>query len=90
MCEEEKKITDALNIGAEWAGADWINNYYELLTELCELEEDPHVGTDLDWFCFETDFGRKKDYCKVYDKFTDRTWRIETPETLYDFITREY
>ena len=63
MLEEEHQMIDALDISPEWKGADWIANYYDLLSDLCELEVDPYVGTDLDWFCFETDFGRKKDYC---------------------------
>ena len=75
MLEEENQICDILNIGPEWKGAEWIENYYDLLTELCELEEDPYVGTDLD--------------CKVFDHETSRTWHIKTPEILYDFIMRE-
>ncbi len=90
MLEEQDELLDALNANIEWKPGEWINNYYELLTDLCEMEEDPYIGTDLDWFCFETDFGRKKDMCKVFDTETSRTWRIETPETLYDYITREW
>ena len=89
MLEEESELQDALGIGCEWKPGEWIGTYYDLLNDLCELEEDPNIGTDLDWFCFETDFGRHKDYCKVYDVGTGRTWTIETPETLYDFITRD-
>ena len=89
MMEEEKQIANALDLGAEWKCAEWIENYYDLLTELCELEVDPYVGTDLDWFCYETDFGRRADYCRVYDKETGNTWTIRTPETLYDYITRD-
>lgn len=88
MLEEEHQMIDVLDISPDWKGSEWIENYYDLLSDLCELEEDPYVGTDLDWFCFETDFGEKKDYCKVFDKDTSHTWTIETPETLYDFITR--
>jgi len=87
MLEEENQIIDALDMSPEWKGSEWINSYYELLTDLCELEEDQYIGTDLDWFCFETDFGRKEDYCKVYDN--GKTWRITTPDILYDFITRD-
>ena len=90
MLEEEHQMIEALDISPEWKGADWIANYYDLLTDLCEMEVDPYVGTDLDWFCFETDFGRKKGHCKVYDKHTDKTWTIDSPEILYDFITREW
>ena len=89
MMEEEKQIANALDIGAEWKGAEWIESYYELLIDLCELEEDEYIGTDLDWFCYETDFGRRTDYCKVYDTETGNTWTIRTPEVLYDYITRD-
>lgn len=88
MIEEEKQIANALDLGAEWKCAEWIDSYYDLLTELSELSEDPDIGTDLDWFCFGTNFGQVKDYCKVFDVATGRTWRITTPEILYDYITR--
>lgn len=90
MMDEEEDIVQALDIGPEWKGAEWLQNYYDLLSDLCELEEDPYIGTDLDWFCYETNFGRRKDMCKVYDHETGRTWTIETPDILYDFITREW
>lgn len=89
MLTEENNIANILNVNFEWKPGEWITNYYELLSELCELEEDSIYGSDLDWFCFETDFGRRKDMCKVFDTNTGNTWTIETPETLYDFITRD-
>lgn len=88
MLEELNQITQALDISPDWKGAEWVNNYYELLTELSELDEDPYIGTDLDWFCYETNFGKNEDYCKVFDHETSRTWRITTPDILYDFIVR--
>ena len=89
MRTEEQMIQNALGNSAEWIPGEWINNYYELLSDVCDLEVDANYGTDLDWFCYETDFGRRKDYCKVYDQETGRTWTIETPEILYDYITRD-
>ena len=89
MLEEQDELLDALNANPEWKPGEWIINYYDLLSDLCELDEDPYIGTDLDWFCFETDFGRRKDMCKVFDHETSRTWRIESPEILYDYITRD-
>ena len=88
MQEEEREITSALGI-VEWKPSDWINDYYEFLTEMCELEEDPRIGTDLDWFVYETDFGRRKDYCQVYEETSGKTWIIETPEALYDYIVKK-
>ena len=89
MLEQERDILNVLDVNPEWAPSKWINSFYDLLTDVCELDEDPMYGSDLDWFCFETEFGKREDYCKVVDKVTGRTWTITTPETLYDFITRE-
>lgn len=88
MLEEEREIVETLNIG-EWKPAWWIDSYYELLTDLCDLEANAFVGTDLDWFCFDANFGENKDCNKIYDTETGLTWRIETPEILYDYITRD-
>ena len=89
MMEEENDLINAFDISPEWKPGHWISNYYELLEDLCELEIDDLYGSDLSWFCFETDFGRNKDMNKIYDTETGRTWRIESPEILYDFITRD-
>lgn len=89
MFEEETALIEAFDISPEWKPGEWVDSYYELLTDMCELDEDPHIGTDLDWFCYETEFGKRKDYCKVYDTVTGRTWTIETPEILYDYIMRD-
>lgn len=88
MLREEKEITESLDI-AEWKPGEWVTAYYELLSEMCELDEDPNMGTDLDWYCFETDFGRRAEYCVMYDVVADKQWTINTPEKLYDFITRK-
>lgn len=83
MLEQENKLLDVLNITPEWVPGEWVNNYYDLLSELCELEEDPQIGTILDWFCFEIDFGKDKDN-KIYNGYKE--WTINSPEILYDYI----
>ena len=89
MLKELQCMEDALG-GELSIPTKWIDDYYDFLTETCELEEeDAHYGTDLDWFCYETDFGRKKDYCKIYDQDSGLTWTIESPEILYDYLTRD-
>ena len=89
MLEEEDELQEALNVGTTWKPGEWINNYYDFLLDLCELEEDPVYGDDLAWFCFETDFGRNAGLNKIFDVETGLTWTIESPEILYDYITRE-
>lgn len=92
MIDEEHRIQEVLYIGPEWAPGYWVDAYYNLLSELCELPENDYIGTDLDWFCYETDFGRKKDYCRVEvqdcNTNSKKTWTIETPDILYDFLVR--
>ena len=88
MMEEEDDFINALDISPEWKPGHWISNYYELLEDVCELEVDDVYGSDLDWFCFETKFGQNKDMNKVYDTKTGLTWTIDSPDILYDFITR--
>ena len=88
MMEEEEQIIESLDISSEWTPGAWIDAYFELFVELCELEEEDYIGTILDWFIFDTNFGQRADYCKVYDINTGNTWTIRTPEVLYDYITR--
>ena len=89
MLQEERVLVNALNIPPDWKPGEWISHYMDMLEELCELEEDPVFGTDLTWFCFDTDFGRNLEMNKIYDTATGHTWRIEGPEILYDWITRD-
>jgi len=88
MLNEEDELAQMLNVNPEWKIMEWIGNYYNLLSDLCELEESPYYGTDLDWFCYETDFGKRKDLNKVVLD-NGIVWTIESPEILYDFIMRE-
>ena len=88
MMEQYDEVAEVLNIGPETIFDSWIDNYYILIQNLCELEENEIYGTDLDWFVFETDYGRREDMNKIYLD-DGRVWTINSPEILYDFITRE-
>lgn len=82
MLEQDDKYRELLHVNPEWAPSEWIGNYYTFLSNLCGLEEDIYVGTTLDWFCFETNFGKRNN--TIFDG--SKTWRIESPEILYDYI----
>ena len=88
MLEQEQQIVDSLDIG-EWVPSSWINSYYELLDELAELPEDYWFGNMLDWYCFETDFGRNEKENKIQRVDNGATVRINSPEALYDFIMKK-
>ena len=85
MLKEESDLIDILNVNPEWKPGEWLNNYYDLLSHLCELPKDPIYGTDLDWFFYETDFGKNKDF-RVIINGTKR-WDIKDAGTLYDYLT---
>lgn len=88
MVEQYHEVAAVLNIGPETVFDFWIDNYYILIQDLCELEENNLYGTDLDWFVFDTDYGRREDMNRIYLD-DGRVWTINSPEILYDFITRE-
>lgn len=84
MLEQEHKIIEVIGSYPEWVPGTWIDAYYNLLSEMCELEDNDIYGTDLDWFCWDTQFGTNEKFTKVYDGVTE--WNITSPEILYDFI----
>lgn len=59
MCAEENKVIEALGCNFEWKPSLWLSEYYELLIKMCDLPENDLYGTDLDYYCFELDFGKK-------------------------------
>ena len=60
-----------------------MNILYTLINDLCDFsEQDNEVGTWLDYWVFECDFGKVRRPI-IYD---NKTLFIETPEQLYDFI----
>lgn len=87
MLAEECEIIDVMDMCPEWKPGTWVNEYYNLLSSMCELEENDIYGTDLDWFCYDTAFGENEKFTKVYDGVTE--WNITNPEILYDFIMYE-
>lgn len=86
MYNEEGELLNALNVNPEWTPSKWINEYYDLLSSLCEFDEDDELyrdyGTPLDWYCFEWEFGLKN--AAIYEGEIERP--LDTPERLYDFI----
>ncbi len=82
MLEQEDKVLDVLGVDCEWVPSEWIINYYEILSDLCELPKDKNTGTLLDWFVFDTHFGKEHNVILG----NGRRWVINSPEVLYDFI----
>lgn len=85
MSEQNEMITDTLEISSEWTPMNWIDSYYEMLSDLCELPEDKNTGTLLDWFIFDTHYGKENNVILG----NGRRWVINSPEVLYDFIKED-
>lgn len=93
IVEEENQIWGSLNLtGSSWTPGEWVTEYYNLLSDLCELDEDNWMGTTLDWYCFETEFGRRNVTIYVKDTRTDQVYelKIKNAAALYDYITNGY
>ena len=88
MLNQESTILESLGgFYPEWIPGDWLENYLKLFIQMCDSE---YADDYICWFCFDTDFGQnEKDRCEVIDTNTGRTWNINSPEILYDFITEE-
>lgn len=86
MLEEEFEIINLLDISPDWKPNNWIENYYDFLSNLCDLDSNSLYGTTLDWFCYEANFGQDNDSNKIFDINTNRTWHIKSPDILYDYI----
>ena len=87
MCDEEDKIREVLDVGFEWTPSQWIGAYYALLTQMCELEDDILYGNDLDYFCYDLNFGQKWEPGMIMIDGEDIPCR--NVEELWDMITKE-
>ena len=82
MLTEESEAYDSLHVYGEWVGMGWVNNYYNLFHDMCELKENEYMGTLVDWYCFETEFGYKNPKLTVNEEEVV----IKNPSDLYDYI----
>ena len=89
MTEQENDIVSVLGGTAEWIPSTWLSNYYEMLNDLCDLPEDKYAGTILDWFVFDTDFGSDDEMNIIRCSDSNKKWKINSPEVLYDYIKKE-
>jgi hypothetical protein len=75
--QEESEILDALDCSPDWKPSEWINSYYSMLSLMCDFSEGQYespYGTPMDYYCWETDFGKSADA------------EIKSPKELYQYI----
>lgn len=68
----------------DFIDCDWLNNDSSVikLLEFIFNDEETHW---IDWWCWESDFGRDEDFGAIFDE-NDNIIRVDTAEQLYDFL----
>lgn len=56
MYREEEQIINALGINPEWIPGEWISEYYNIISEMCDFTGEDY--TILDFYCYELNFGK--------------------------------
>ena len=88
MRKQEEEIINALDMSPEWIPSEWINSYYDFLEEMCELEMGPsYYETTLDWWIFETDFGKSKQIEPIIT-VEGVEYQLYDAGALYDYLTQ--
>ena len=90
MCKEEQDLLTALDTGPEWKPGLWIITYYDFLNDMCDFNpehETIEYGNDLDYYCFELDFGHKWKPGMI--TIDDEDIPCRNAEELWNLITRE-
>lgn len=66
-----------------------IDKIVSLLSKIMRCEDiDAYGTTDIDYFIYELDFGKKWPEYSIYDEY-DAPIPMRTPEELYDYLIKE-
>ena len=97
--EKEDLITKAFRQVDEEADVSFISLYssersviLDLLNVVMDAETNPQIGSDIEYFCYDLDFGKvyedgKKDWIKDEN---DEIIDLSTAEKLYDYLVEEH
>lgn len=79
------KLQEAM-VCSEWIGNKWVDQYWDLMYDLCDLK--PGEADDFDFFIFDLDFGRK--WAPGIIKDGDGSdIPLRNAEELWDWFTKE-
>ena len=98
MDEKEESLTDAFRNLDENADVSLVGLYtterlaiLDLLNTVMDAQVDENFGSDIEYFCYELEFGKR--YLTRDDWVTDADGNkidLSTPEKLYDYLVKEY
>jgi len=90
MSKQLENLCDAMGCYAENVFDTWQSYYYDLLTECCDFTEedfDDYIGTILDYWCFELEFGAKYEEGCIKEDGTPIV--LNTIDDVYDYIVKK-
>ena len=73
--------------------ANLIVNYSELLAEICHCDVTDEYGTDIDYFMYETDWGKNADKYFITETDDDGNnieIKLHTIEDLWNYLVKEH
>lgn len=82
---KEAKMNDYMNVGQLMICHEDI--VVKLLGKLMNLEYIEHIGTELSWWIYETDYGRDKK--RNWIEINGKKIKIATAEKMYDYLMAE-
>lgn len=68
----------------DFIDCDWLRNDISAI-KLLEFIFDDEESQWIDWWCWETDFGRDENMGQIFDE-DDNIIRVENSDQLYDFL----
>lgn len=90
MSEQEVEVAKVLG-ACEWCGVDWVSNYYELISDMCDINRDTNNAydiSDLDYYIWELEFGSKWKPGMITDA-DGNDIRLKTVEDLWNLLTED-
>ena len=88
--EEADTISELYrNYGIDFIELQWYkssNNFEKLLSFIMDDKEDKIFGTNISWWCWETDFGRNEEMTQIFNEDGSVYKDIQTAEDLYDYL----
>ena len=87
MLDKLRKVAPTLTMGIVNLIENLQDTAIRLLELNCGLDPDIDYGTEISWWIYETNFGKKKSMNKIW--IGKKKYILDTAEDLYDFITMD-
>ena len=90
---EHKLYELGVNFWEQDEVSNLVTNYLELLAEICHCDATDEYGTDIDYFIYETDWGKDADEYSITETDEDGNEveiKLNTVEDLWDYLAKQH